>query len=55
MANSRARKQRRAVKAILKFGTSARPTHKSPGGRTGKVRATHLKGLQHEQKKRTDG
>ena len=36
----RARKQRRAVKAILKFGPSARPTHKSRSGRTGKVRAS---------------
>ena len=44
MANRRGRKQRRAVKAILKFGTSARPTHKSRSGRTGKVRSSQLKG-----------
>jgi hypothetical protein len=40
----RTRKQRRGVKAILKFGPEARPTHKSPSGRTGKIRSSQLKG-----------
>lgn len=52
MADARGRKQRRAIKAILKFGTSARPTHKSPSGRTGKVRASQLKGLRHQKDRR---
>jgi hypothetical protein len=44
MADRRGRKQRRATKAILKYGPSARPTHKSPSGRTGQVRSSQLKG-----------
>jgi hypothetical protein len=43
MADRRGRKQRRAVKAILKYGPSARPTHKSRSGRTGRIRSTQLK------------
>jgi hypothetical protein len=31
----RSRKQRRATRAILKFGRNARPTHKLRSGRTG--------------------
>lgn len=52
MADRRTRKQRRAIKAILKYGTSARPTHKSPSGRTGKVRSSQLKGLRHNKGRR---
>jgi hypothetical protein len=48
VSNRRARKQRRAIKAILKFGTSSRPTHKSPSGRTGSVRSSQLKGRRRE-------
>lgn len=40
----RTRKHRRAIKAILKHGRSARPTHKSKSGRTGKVRSSQMKG-----------
>lgn len=46
MADRRGRKQRRAIKAILKFGANARPIHKSRSGRTGKVRSSQLKGRQ---------
>lgn len=46
MSNKRrTRKQRRAMKAILKFGPDARPTHKSRSGRTGKIFSSQLKGL----------
>jgi hypothetical protein len=40
----RPRKQRRAIKAILKHGPEARPTHKSRSGRTGNVLSSQLKG-----------
>jgi len=43
-AKRRARKQRRATKAILKFGPEARPTHKSKSGRTGQIHSSQLKG-----------
>lgn len=41
---TRSRKQRRKVRAILKYGPSARPVHKSRSGRTGSVRSSQLKG-----------
>lgn len=44
MGDRRTRKQRRAMKAVLKYGPSARPTHKSRSGRTGQVRSSQLKG-----------
>lgn len=44
MSDRRTRKHRRAIKAILKFGSTARPVHKSKSGRTGKVRSSQLKG-----------
>ena len=37
------RKRRRNDKKVLKFGVKAKPTHKSPSGRTGSVRAKQLK------------
>lgn len=43
-AKARTRKQRRATKAVLKHGPTARPVHKSRSGRTGSVRASQLKG-----------
>lgn len=39
----RTRRQRRANKAALKFGPSAKPRHTSKSGRTGHVRAKHLR------------
>jgi hypothetical protein len=42
----RARKQRRAIKAVLRYGANARPIHKSRSGRTGKVHSSQLKGRQ---------
>jgi hypothetical protein len=44
MADRRARKHRRAAKAILKYGPTARPAHKSRSGRTGSIRTSQLKG-----------
>lgn len=55
MADRRMRKHRRAMRAVLKYGTSARPTHKSRSGRTGSVRTSQLKGLRHHRPKETDG
>lgn len=40
----RTRKHRRAIRAILKHGRNARPTHKSRSGRTGQIRSSQLKG-----------
>lgn len=40
----RSRRQRRATKAVLNHGPEARPIHKSPSGRTGKVRSSQIKG-----------
>lgn len=48
MSKSKARnirKKRRAISAILKWGRSARPTHKLQGGRTGGVHTKKLKSL----------
>lgn len=52
--NARARKQRRATRAVLKYGPQARPTHKSRSGRTGKVRSSQLKGLRAITKKKQE-
>ena len=39
----RERKGRRNNRKVLKFGINAKPTHKSPSGRTGSVRGKQLK------------
>ncbi len=44
MSKKRTRRLRRATKAVLKFGSAARPTHMSRSGRTGKVHSSQLKG-----------
>lgn len=43
MSAHRSRRKRRQFKQFLKYGPSAKPTHKSPGGRTGQVRAKQRK------------
>lgn len=43
----RARKQRRATKAVLRFGKDARPKHVSKSGRTGKVAGVQRKSRKH--------
>jgi hypothetical protein len=41
--STRTRRHRRQFKQLLKYGPSAKPTHKALGGRTGQVRAKQRK------------